>query len=66
MANKIFFPPIGTNTFADNLVGVQITDAGGLLSTSSVVQDDTIITGDGPSAAKKFAKTIHSYLKKNT
>ena len=30
MANKIFFPPIGTNTFADNLVGVQITDAGGL------------------------------------
>jgi len=30
MANKIFYPPIGTNTFADNLVGVQITDAGGL------------------------------------
>ena len=30
MANKIFFPPIGTNTFADNIVGVQITDGGGL------------------------------------
>ncbi len=30
MANKIFYPPIGTNTFADSLVGVQITDAGGL------------------------------------
>ena len=30
MANKIFFPPGGVKTFSDNLVGLQITDGGGL------------------------------------
>jgi len=30
MANKIFFPPGGVKTFSDNLVGLQLTDGGGL------------------------------------
>ncbi len=30
MANKIFFPPKGSDTFSNNIVGLQIVDGGGL------------------------------------
>ena len=30
MANKIFFPPGGSGTFSNNLVGLQTVDGGGL------------------------------------
>lgn len=41
-----------------------VKEKGGIIQSSDVAQDGTIITASGPQAAKKFAETIYNMLSK--